>query len=99
MNEKKRTINYIKEKRKVPERLKKQMKEFMKIKRTILKTLESEPKTIPQIAEKTNLPQHIITYHLMTLRKYGEIETDKMDDMDEYYYYKKKENKNDKNKS
>ncbi len=83
----KKTIDHIKEKRTVSEELTKKRKEFTGIRKLILKSLETEPKTIPQIAQESELPLDVVTYNLMTLRKYGEIETGEIDDMDEYYYY------------
>ena len=56
----------------------------------ILKSLESEPKAIPQIAEETDLPTADVVYYLMSLRKYGFIaDTDEIND-DEYYLYQLK---------
>ena len=37
-----------------------------------------------------DLPHDVVTYHLMTLQKYGDIEVDDIDDMDEFYLYKLK---------
>ena len=85
-----KTIDIIKQKREVPEQVKENMKAFNKIKRSILKALEEEPKSIPQIASEIDLPHDIVTYHLMTLQKYGNIEVDDIDDMDEFYLYKLK---------
>lgn len=85
-----KTIDIIKQKREVSDQVKENMKAFNKIKRSILKALEEEPKSIPQIATEIDLPQDIVTYHLMTLQKYGNIEVDDIDDMDEYYLYKLK---------
>jgi len=81
----------MKEKRTVSEELKEKRKEFARIKKLILKSLEDGPKTIPQIAELTDLPPDIVTFNLMTLRKYGEIETGEIDDMDEFFSYKIKQ--------
>jgi len=89
----KKTIDHIKEKRTVSEELTKKRKEFTRIRKLILKSLETEPKTIPQIARESELPLDVVTYNLMTLRKYGEIEAGEIDDMDEYYYYKLVEKK------
>lgn len=85
-----KTIDIIKQKREVSQDVKDNMKAFNKIKRAILKALEEEPKSVPQIAKEIDLPQDVVTYHLMTLQKYGNIEVDDMDDMDEYYLYKLK---------
>ncbi|MCF8297742.1 MAG: hypothetical protein K9J13_09390 [Saprospiraceae bacterium] len=86
--EKGKTINYIKEKRTVSEKVKANRKEFIRIKKLIIDALKDEPKSIPQIAKETELQQDVVTYNLMTLLKYGEIETGEIDDMDEYFSYK-----------
>ena len=88
--EKIKTIDIIKEKRIVSAEAKQNHKEYNKIKKLILKSLESEAKTIPQIAGETNLPPDVVTFYLMTLRKYGSIEAGEIDDMDEYFSYKLK---------
>lgn len=85
-----KTIDIIKEKRSVSGEVKEKIKSFTKIKRLILKALEEEPKSVPQIAKEIELPSDIVTYHLMTLQKYGNVEVDDIDDMDEYYLYKLK---------
>jgi predicted transcriptional regulator len=83
-----KTIDIIKEKRKVPEAAKARVKDYNRIRKVILNTLKEGPRTIPQIAMESGLPQEQITYYLMTLRKFGVIETDEIDDMDEYFSYK-----------
>ncbi len=88
--EKIKTIDIIKEKRTVSAEAKQNLKEYNKIKKLILKSLESEAKTIPQIATETELPLDVVTFYLMTLRRYGSIETGEIDDMDEYFSYKLK---------
>jgi len=85
-----KTIDIIKKKREVPQEVKDNIKAFTKIKKMILKTLETEPKSVPQIAKEIDLAQDIVTYHLMTLQKFGSVEVDDIDDMDEYYLYKLK---------
>ncbi len=85
-----KTIDKVKEERQVPEELKSKVKDFGKVNRQILKCLKDNPKTIPEIAKETDLELQLVTYHLMTLMKYGKIEAGEVDDMDEYYYYKLK---------
>ncbi len=85
-----KTIDIIKKTRGVPDSVKENMKAFNKIKRQILKSLETEEKTVPQIAQEIDLPLDVVTYHLMTLQKYGNIEAGEVDDMDEFYFYKLK---------
>lgn len=85
--EKRKTINVIKEKRTVNPEIQEKRKEYVKLKKLILKALESGEKTIPQIAEETKIPVGVVTFTLMSLRKYGDVETGEIDDMDEYYFY------------
>jgi predicted transcriptional regulator len=89
--EKGKTIKFIKEKRKVSENVKKNLKEFARIKKTIINVLKDGPKTIPQIADATGIADYTVTYYLMTLRKYGDVETGEIDDMDEYFFYQLKQ--------
>ncbi len=85
-----KTIDQIKEKRIVSDELKERVKATAKINRSILNALKESEKTIPVIAAETKIESQIVTFHLMTLLKYGKIETGEIDDMDEYYYYKLK---------
>ena len=91
MNEKKATINEIKKLRQVPDEVKASLKEYNRIKKMILKALEAEPKSIPEISTESGLDQEIVTYHLMTMVKFKDVEVDSLDDMDEYYSYRKVE--------
>jgi len=91
---KERTIDYLKKGHVVSDEIKVKIKEFAKIKRTILKTLETEHKTIPQIAKETNISTDVVTKNLMTLIKYGFIKVGEMDEMEEYYFYEYWKNNN-----
>ena len=86
-----KTIDHIKKIRTVSDETKAKRKEFNRIKKLIVKTLEPEPKTIPQLAKEIDLSIDVITFHLMTLRKYGDVVTGEIDDMDEYFFYKLKQ--------
>ena len=89
----KKTIDVMKAKRKVSQRVKDNIKAFNKLKKKILKSLEAGQKTIPEIAKEMDDDIDAITYNLMTLLKYGIIEAGEIDDDDEYYYYKLKNKK------
>ena len=82
------TVKQMKERREVSAGLREHLKEQRRIRKAILGALKHAPLTIPEIADKTGLPAPVVMYHLMTLRKFGEIEVDRPDDMDEYYYYR-----------
>ena len=51
-----------------------------------------EKATIPELAEKLDMRSSEVVYYLMSMLKYGDIETVGLDDMDEYYIYKLKDN-------
>jgi Fic family protein len=87
---KKMTMTHMKEKRTVPEEVKNRVKESAQIKKTLITALASGPKTIPQIAAETKLAAATVTYYLMSLRKYGEIEESEETLDDEYYLYRLK---------
>ena len=88
--EKGKTYKYLKEKMTVSGDVKENLKKYNKIKKSILNSLKSGEKSIPQIVEETNFSLSEITYHLMSLRKFGFIVESELDDMDEYYFYKLK---------
>jgi predicted HTH transcriptional regulator len=91
--EKGKTIQYIKEKRLVPQQNREKLKAFNKVKKDILGALKKDSKmTIPQLSEKLSISSSDTVYYLMSLLKYGFVETTGLDDMDEYYYYKLKNN-------
>ncbi|MDX9695481.1 MAG: hypothetical protein RBT49_06785 [Bacteroidales bacterium] len=85
-----KTIDIIKQKRKVSESVKQNIKDFNAMKKRILATMETEHKSVPQIAEELQLPLDVVTFHLMSLQKFGFVEVSELDDMDEYYFYKLK---------
>ena len=89
----KKTIDVMKEKRKVSQSVKDRIKAFNKLKKKILKSLEDGEKTIPEIAKEMEDDIDVITYNIMTLLKYGFVEAGEIDDDDEYYYYKLKNKK------
>ena len=86
-----KTIDQIKDKITVSPEIKEKQKEYRQIRKSILKNLEEGSKSIPDLAEAIGYPNDIVTFYLMTLRKYGEVEVDELDDMDEYFTYKLKE--------
>jgi heterodisulfide reductase subunit A2 len=66
------------------------MKDQPQIWRQMAASLETEPKTIPDLAKELGASPELVTYHLMTMNKYNLIEATGMDDSDEYYVYKLK---------
>jgi predicted transcriptional regulator len=88
--EKGKTYKYLREKREVSQTAKDNLKEFIKIKKAIIDVLKEGDLTIEQLTQKLNLPKHEVVYYLMSLIKYGYIQTGAVDDMDEYFSYKLK---------
>ena len=90
--EKGKTAKYLKEKRPVSEQAKDELKKFNKKKRALLTALKDGEKTVPQLAKVLELETNEVMYQLMSLLKYGFVETSEIDDMDEYFTYKIKSN-------
>jgi predicted Rossmann fold nucleotide-binding protein DprA/Smf involved in DNA uptake len=88
--EKIKTINIIKQKRQVSDTTKQKRKVFADIRKQLMNALGDGAKTIPELASLTGLPQHDVTYYLMSLRKFGDVTTGEVDDDDAYFYYELK---------
>ncbi len=63
------------------------MKEYPVIWKEILKQINREPLTIPQIAKQMQQESALVTYHVMTMNKYHILEAAGMDDDDAYFLY------------
>ncbi len=83
---KKLTVQILRETRKPPKENLERQKEQRKIIKAIKEALKSGPKTIPQIAQETNLSTDTVVWYLFSLRKYGEIQ--EVEEVDGYYTYK-----------
>ncbi len=88
--EKGKTYKYLRDKREVPQELKDKLKEFNRIKKGMLDALKEADLTIDQLSQKLNKPKPEVVYYLMSLIKYGFVQTGEVDDMDEYFTYKLK---------
>jgi len=88
--EKGKTFRYLREKREVSQQAKDNLKEFIRIKKEIVDELKEQDMTIDELTKKLGRPKHEVVFYLMTLVKYGNVQTGSIDDMDEYYTYKLK---------
>jgi predicted transcriptional regulator len=88
--EKGKTYKYLREKREVSQAAKDNLKKFNKIKKAILEALQEGDLTIEELTKKINMPKHEVVYYLMSLIKYGFVQTGAVDDMDAYFSYKLK---------
>ncbi|MCX6236129.1 MAG: hypothetical protein NTX93_01415 [Bacteroidia bacterium] len=86
--EKGKTFKILKEKREVSLEAKDNLKQFSRIKKSILDALKESDLTIEQITQKLDLPKYEVVFYLMSLVKYGFVQTGEVDDMDEYFTYK-----------
>jgi uncharacterized membrane protein len=85
-----KTFRYLREKREVSQAAKDNLKQFTRIKKEILDALKEKEMTIAELTEKLGMPKHKVVFYLMSLLKYGLVQTGSIDDMDEYYTYKLK---------
>jgi len=88
--EKGKTYKYLRKKREVSQAAKDNLKQFIKVKKSILDALQEGDMTIEELTKRLNLPKHEIVYYLMSLVKFGFVQTGAVDDMDSYYSYKLK---------
>ena len=88
--EKGKTFKYLRDKREVPQEVKDRLKEFNRIKKAMLDALKESDLTIDQLTQQLNMPKPEVVYYLMSLIKYGFVQTGEVDDMDEYFTYKLK---------
>ncbi len=86
--EKGKTAKYLREKREVSPGVKENLKTFTRIKKSIMNAMKEGEMTIPQLAEKLDMPAYDVMFYLMSLLKYGFVEPAEIDDDDEYFYYK-----------
>lgn len=86
--EKGKTVKHMREKRKVSSVVIENLKEFNRIKKSILEALGEEESTIAQLSEKLSMPKYEVLYHVTSLVKFGFLQIGEIDDMDEYYSYK-----------
>jgi DNA-directed RNA polymerase specialized sigma subunit len=88
--EKGKTFRYLREKREVSQAAKDNLKHFTRIKKDILDALKEKEMTIAELTEKLGMPKYEVVFYLMSLVKYGQVQTGSIDDMDEYFTYKLK---------
>jgi DNA-directed RNA polymerase specialized sigma subunit len=88
--EKGKTAKILRDKQGVSQQAKDNLKEFNQIKKKMLEALSEGEMTISQLSEKIEMPKDEVVYYLLTLVKYGFVQTGEVDDMDEYYNYKLK---------
>jgi hypothetical protein len=89
-SEKGKTAINLRKTREVPQELKDKLKEFNRIKKAIMEALKEGDLTINQLSQQLKMTKPDMVYYLMSLVKYGFVQTGEVDDMDEYFTYKLK---------
>ena len=89
--EKGKTAKYLRDKQGIPQQAKDNLKEFNRIKKTLLAALTEKDMTIKELSETTRMPSADVMFYVMSLVKYGLVAVGEIDDMDEYYTYKIKQ--------
>jgi predicted transcriptional regulator len=64
------------------------LKEQQTVRKTLQRTLQHAPRSIPQLAETTNIAAHLILWHIAAMKKYGIVEEAGMDEKGDYYLYR-----------
>jgi hypothetical protein len=71
---KKRAIDLLREKQGgVSDALREYVKTQNRIKKLLHEALKSGPLTVPQIADRCQLDPSVVLWHLMAMRRYGEV--------------------------
>jgi predicted transcriptional regulator len=61
------------------------LKEQKAIRRQICQVMQGDPRTVPEIAEESGLPAHIVLWHITAMKKYGLVT--EAGQSGEYYQY------------
>ena len=67
------------------ERIQGLLKEQKAVRRQITQQLRNGPKIVPEIAEATGIPPHVVLWHITAMKKYGVIA--EVGRCGEYYQY------------
>ena len=64
------------------------LKEQKAARKAISRVIQGTPKSVPQIAEATEMPPHEVLWYVAAMKKYGQIAEDGLDEDYEYYLYR-----------
>jgi predicted transcriptional regulator len=67
------------------------LKTQQQTRKLIRKSLGKEDKTVPEVSNETDLPSHVVLWHLMAMKKYDLVEETELDG--QYYRYQLKQEK------
>ncbi len=86
------TVKILRERRKVSDEVKENLKQFNKDKKSLLTELGQGEKTIAQLSKATGISRDKTMFLVMSLVKFGYASVGSVDDNDEYFTYKIKKN-------
>lgn len=70
----KRPIEILRERKGgISKELKESFNEQQRIYKALRKALEAGPRTVPQLADECGIPSPTVMWHLMAMRRYGEV--------------------------
>ena len=70
----KRAIDLLRERRGgIPPDLKESFNDQQRIRKALRESLKAGPRTVPQLATDTRLASSVVLWHLMAMRRYGEV--------------------------
>ena len=74
MAEQKKPVDILRERRgPVPPELRERVRQHRAIKKALADALQEGPQTVPELSEITGSPTHEVFWHLISMRKYGQI--------------------------
>ncbi len=85
-----KTTKILRETRKPPEKALENRKLFTERQKLITNSLANGLQSIPDIAKESGLEPEVVTYVMMSMRKYGEVTEIGPDEMNEYFLYQLK---------
>ena len=63
------------------------LKEQQTARKAISRAIQGAPKSVPQIAEATDIPPHDVLWYVASMKKYGLVKEEGLDEDYEYYLY------------
>jgi hypothetical protein len=63
------------------------LKEQQAVRKALGQAMQAGPRTVPQLAEVTEIPAHEILWHIAAMKKYGLVVEHGLDEADAYYLY------------
>ena len=63
------------------------LKEQQAARKSLQRAMLGGPKSVPQLAESTGIPAHVVLWHIAAMKKYGLVVEASLDEDGDYYLY------------